>query len=360
MLPVGLRSRRPTVLAFIDLVQDVDVMAPVLVALKADGRFGIRICVSRWLERESPRTGALLDELGFRFSYVRRRDVIEGRTPSLRGLDAVISASESTHEAHLAAYALARRAKTAGLRTYALQHGFENAGLFGVEAEAVRFASQTIFCWFPAGAAPADLPDETRAKLVHVGRPSPSPRPPAAEARTYDVGVFENLHWDRYSDADRHAFRSGLLAMARALPHIRILLRPHPAGGWSDHALGHELAQMRNISRLGAAEARHRPDSGAQVLEGLGRVITTPSTVALDAAQAGKPVCLAVFGGAPYAPLPVLDSPQAWTAFASGEQYDRMTLDQFLARVLVPGDGAGRILERLSRDLEERKSQSHE
>jgi len=107
---IGLRRAKPGVLAFVDLVQDIDVMLPILDALKAHGGFRLKICVSRWLAKESPRVGALLDAHRLPFAYVPRRRIVEGAAPSLRGLSAVLSAAESSHPAHTAAHALARRA----------------------------------------------------------------------------------------------------------------------------------------------------------------------------------------------------------------------------------------------------------
>ena len=351
-MPKLFPRRRPRVLALVDLVQDIDALLPVLRAIAASPELSLRIVVSRWLAKESPRTEALLRRHGLAFAYVRRREIIEGRAPSLRGIAAVLAASESSHPAHAAGHALALRARALGLGTYALQHGFEQIGLFGPEAAAARFASTTVFCWFAPDAAPEDLPEETRAVLAPVGRPSPPGGWEADGAPAYELGVFENLHWDRYSDVDRSSFRDGLMAVARALPKARILLRPHPAGGWADQ-LGHELAPFQNIVRASAPEARGRLGGGADILKGLSRVITTPSTVALDSALAGIPVALAAFGGASYRPLPVLDGPEAWVAFASGQAYDPGVLDQFRLRVLVAGDGAPRIVERLGRDLVE-------
>ena len=342
--------RRPQVLVLVDLVQDIDALLGVLLAIQAAPGLALKIVVSRWLERESPRTGALLRAHRLPFAYVRRRDVIEARAPSLSGVSAVLAAAESTHPAHAAGHALALRARELSVRSYVLQHGFEQIGLFGPEAALAHFASDTVFCWYPPTTAPADLPPETRAKLAAVGRPAPAGGWERDTASLYDLGVFENLHWDRYADADRARFREGLLAVARALPQSRILLRPHPAGGWSD-ALGHELAQFENIVRPGAQEGRERLDGGVQVLRGISRVITTPSTAALDSALAGIPVALAASGGASYHPLPVLDGPDAWVAFASGAAYDPSVLDQFRSRVLVAGDGSLRIVERLGRDL---------
>ena len=74
-----LPRRRPQVLAFVDLVQDVDVLLPVVLALRHDAELSPKVLVSRWLERESPRTAARLQAEGVPFSYARRRDVVEGR-----------------------------------------------------------------------------------------------------------------------------------------------------------------------------------------------------------------------------------------------------------------------------------------
>jgi len=140
------------------------------------------------------------------------------------------------------------------------------------------------------------------------------------------------------------------MAVARALPAARILLRTHPAGAWAD-GLGHELARFGNITTAPAAQTRRDLIGALGILRGIKRVITTPSTIALDAALTGLPVALAADGGGLYAPLPVLTSPADWVRFASSADVDGETLDLFRSRVLVPGDGAARIAERLRRDL---------
>ncbi len=80
-------------------------------------------------------------------------------------------------------------------------------------------------------------------------------------------------------------------------------------------------------------------------------VITTPSTVALDAARYGLPV--AVFAGgldlSNYQPLPLLQTLADWQAFvkASLDTAQRASLknaaSSFVERVLIEGDGAQRI-----------------
>ncbi len=348
---------RPRLLALIDLVQDIDVMLPLLVALDRAGSCRLEIRVSRWLARESPRTAALLDLHGLKFRHVRRKDVISGRAPSLAGVAGVIAASESSHPAHAAGHALARRADAVGVKTYALQHGLENVGLFGLEAGAACFASRTVFCWFPPESTPADLARGTAEKLAHVGRCTPLGGWRRSAPKTFDVGVFENLHWDRYTDAERQGFLDGLRAVADADPATRILVRPHPAGGWADR-LGHELARFPNITTARSDHARADPAGVADLVQGLHRVITTPSTIALDAALAGLPVALAVDGGSLYEPLPVLRTAHDWMAFATSGTETPLGLDQFRSRVLVDADAAPRMLERLRGDLAEHLSRN--
>ncbi len=162
--------------------------------------------------------------------------------------------------------------------------------------------------------------------------------------------MFENLHWQRYGEDDRAAFLAGLQALAEARPALRVLVRPHPAGGWGDRLLA-GLERFGQVSVQRAEQARASLDGPAELMGMVGKVITTPSTIALDAALAGRPVALAAYGGEPYRPLPVVRTPQDWIAFADDSRMDRSALDLFRSRVLVAGDAAPRIAGRIVRDL---------
>ncbi|HEX8232971.1 MAG TPA: hypothetical protein VF559_06480 [Caulobacteraceae bacterium] len=343
------RRGRARVLVFIDLVQDIDTLLPVLAAMRDDADLEPRVVVSRWLARESPRTEALLTRHRLGFSWVRRAEVIAGRAPGLRGQAAVLSAAESSHPAHAAAHALAARAEAGGLAAFTLQHGLENVGLNGPEANH-RFASSRVFCWFPSGAIPPETPADTRPKLSHVGRPmmdAPAPAPP-----TYEVGVFENLHADRYTAGDRQTFRAGVEALARE--GVRTLVRPHPAGGWSNGLAG--FARLHSSLTVQSAAALRGQVSGVSTaVMQCRRVITTPSTVALDALQLNRPVSLAVRGGPAYAGLPVLEGPEEWLAFAASSMDSAPDMRPFLAARVMEGDATPRILAQIKADLRARK-----
>jgi hypothetical protein len=330
---------RKRVLALIDLPQDVEVMWPLLTGGLADARRGwdLKIRVSRWLATDHPEAVARLKQTKLPFRLVRRRDVIEGRAPGLKGVDAVLTASESSHPAHAAGHALALRAGAEGVRSYTLQHGLENVGL-GV-GEPGELASEVFFCWLPA-AMTATAAEAIRAKLAHVGRPRRGPDTPIPVRHA--VGVFENLHAERYTDADRNAFAQGFAALASA--GAPVLLRPHPAGRWSR---GLDLSRWPNVTLDTAGPGQAAVMSAA-------RIITTPSTVVLDAAQAGRPVALAGDGGETYRPFPVLRSPEDWPAFAAAADDQAAQREAFLGRVLVPGDATARILRRIEDDLMQR------
>jgi hypothetical protein len=78
-------------------------------------------------------------------------------------------------------------------------------------------------------------------------------------------------------------------------------------------------------------------------------VITTPSTIALDAARYGVPVALVAYGisAQNYVPLPRLERTEDWLEFldqARCGRYDRAKLDAFFADAALPGDAVARIL----------------
>ena len=329
-------ATRRRVLAFIDLPQDVEVMMPLFMLGLPDYRDGwdLKIRVSRWLKAAHPQAIAQLKAPGLKFRFVRRREVIDGGEPDLRGVQAVLTASESSHPAHAAGHALALRARAAGVRTYTLQHGLENVGLgMGPPGE---IASDVFFCWFPPGMT-ASLPGTFRRKLVHVGRPRYELWAPVEQR--YAVGVFENLHAAHYGEADRQAFVRGVEALAAT--GAPILLRPHPAGCWS---AGLDLGAWPNVTLA-------TDGSGQAAVASVARVITTPSTVVLDAAQADRPVALAGDGGALYRPFPVLGAPAEWAAFARSAEDQAGERTAFLDRVLMPGHAVNRILTIIQDDL---------
>jgi len=339
--------RRPCILVFIDLVQDLDVLLPVLLSLRQHGGWRISVWVSRWLDRASPRVSQALVAEGFAIRSVRRRAVISGKGPSLKGVDVLLTASESTAPAHAGGYALVKSARAAGIFTATFQHGLENVGLTpDSTGHWDGLASDSIFCWFDRAQAHPELPESTRRRLVTIGRPVLSERLGPPE---FDLGVFENLHWDRYSDQDRARFRDCLFGLIEARPECSLYVRAHPAGGWLDEA-AEALSGRPNLTFVSSALAREQTEGGRQAATKMRRIITTPSTIALDSVMAGRPVALAGHPAPAYAPLPVLNGPEDWLDFADGRA-DGQADHEFLNRWIAPVDWAGSVNAHLSRVL---------
>jgi hypothetical protein len=331
--------RQPRLLVYIDLVQDIDVLLPVLLRARTQPGLSLRIKVARWLETAAPRVSALLRQHGLAFTTIPRRRVTAGEGPSLWGIDGLLTASESDQEAHRAGHALTLRARRQGLPTFTLQHGIDS--LAPPEAPQIAFASETILSWFTAGQAPDSVNASKRARLVPVGRPVLAG---ATVEPRYDIGLFENLHAARYTEDQRAEFFDRALALIRSRPDLLFHVRPHPAGpgqGWIDRGVG----DMPNVTLVTPAEAVRNTLSGTAAVATARRIITTPSTVALDAAGSGRPVALAFDGGPLYSGLPVLRSAANWLDFTA--EPDTTPSEDFLARFRVDPDPAGLVVDRL-------------
>lgn len=339
-------SRAPrTVLALVDLVQDLDVLLPILVGIRDTPSLRLKIRVSGWLARRAPRIPSLLTAHGLAFRYVPRPALLKGWGPPLDSVDVLLTAADSTAGPHRWTHAAVSRANSVGIATCTVQHGLDNiAVLVGEPPNARRFASRVMFCWPPAEALSEHLDPETRARLVSVGRSAPALD---ERAPVFDVGVFENLHTVERTEAERRQFLDGLLGLGHARPDLRLYVRSHPAGGWLDGSAP-ALALLPNVTFAPSKAARRSPEHPAEGVRRARRIITTPSTIALDAAQAGRPVALTLDGGALYAGLPRLDTPQDWIAFAAADTPPSPAQGEFLRRHLIPGDPIPRILERLT------------
>jgi hypothetical protein len=352
---------------FFQLGMDIDLILPLIESAKERKDLVPIACVSDQVSNQSPGLLPKLCSLKIHFEVIRHDEILSGRRPSLRGMDGLVSASESTANPHRAAHTLTVKANAAGLRTYTVQHGFENIGITYFDQihnlENIRFASQTIFTWCPIERLHESIPEETKRKCLPVGccknlltnfdglaRPGD---------REFLVGVFENLHWHRYDENYRGQFLRDLIDIAQKFPDTTFVVKPHPAGKWLTHRYQGLLPQETNILVASPDDPKWNPYSG-QVLVGLAdAVITTPSTVALDAVRCGCPVGVVGYGMdlKSYCPLPILRSKEDWSAFieqlhsASGKKEFQERGWSFLADVMLPGDACTRMLNYISADI---------
>jgi hypothetical protein len=355
------------VLAFMDLLQDLDVLMPVIQGLRLDPRFDLQVCVTEWLVSESPRVLRQLTSNGVTPILVSRQEVLKGVTPHL-SFDTVLTAVESNALAHRVSFSLAKRAEALGKKCFTFQHGLENIGLTYFEAqpegpERVQFASSRIFIWGKVEDLPAQVAPDIRERCIAVGRSnSVRSSPPDLSIRAQYrrvFGVFENLHWRRYSSAYVDLFLRDLFAAVDAHRDILFLAKPHHAGRWmSEHLVGLK-ATPPNLLLANPVDPLWEPFTASAILQIVDGAITTPSTVALDAALAGKPVAVASYGLdlSVYSPLPLLNDFKDWDDFivSSGTRENEMVSRSlaFRDRNLLPGDPLPRILQSIHSSIQQ-------
>ena len=280
----------------------------------------------------------------------------------LRNKDALLTTVESTLAAHKVPYLLTRIANAAGARTYTLQHGFENVGLTyrdGIYGPHVRFAAQTVLTWGPLENIPPAVSEETRRKCVAVGCPkihlvTPSEPTINSSDRRPIIALFEGLHANRFDERYIRQLFKDLQDMVQLFPDFRFILKPHPGALVRSPLHVESLASLRDVEVLDPVHPESANWSTPRLLTEALAVITTPSTIALDASLAKTPVAVIRCGQTTpyynnYQPLPFLDEKEDWQEFLNNILRDPNFMEPirkaFLDRVMIPGDAASRILD---------------
>ncbi len=342
----------------LNLIQDLDLALPILKALAKTGVTSQAWC-SADLIRKSPRVLSTLTqcEIPYRVLPV---ELAAGSFQFLPSHKALLTVAETNLGPHRFTRKLTESALAHKLKVATLQHGFENVGVTYDDAEhsidRVTIKAERIYIWGGLETLHPRLDDSVRARCISVGCPKPATADPADLGDLLPfgqpvIGIFENLHWHRYDDAYRQVFLDAVRQLAEEFPQVTFLVKPHHAGLWLTHRYeGHRPA----APNLVIADPQTPPwenHTASALLGNMAAVITTPSTVALDAARYGLPV--AVFCGgldlSNYQPLPLLQALTDWQTFVKAALDDeqrgglKSAASSFVGRVLVEGDGAQRI-----------------
>lgn len=360
-----LPSRPVSMVVSLHLVQDLDLALPILQAAHRAGLACEAWC-STQLIGKSPRVLATLQREDIPLRILPDGEAELGRIAFPVGARILLTVAETNLGPHRMPRLLSEGAIRAGMFVATLQHGFENVGLTYDDAlhgiARIDFAAHRIYTWGPAATLHARIAASVRERCHPVGCPKSATVPAAPldglvpDGRPV-IGVFENLHWHRYSDGYRRSFIEGVQVLAGSFPQLFFLVKPHHAGAWLSARHAGRPPAADNLLIADPAAAEWESHTAAALLPSLAAVITTPSTVALDAARLGLPAAV-VAGDLSldnYRPLTLLDGPDTWIGFVEGaldplkrpELVDRST--RFLDRVLVPGDAARRIVEDLQK-----------
>ena len=353
----------PYLILVANLVQDVEFICPIVAAAKESG-VAAAIWVSTSMIRRWPYTLAALSQSGAPLRVVEetRDGAVVPRFPGSVG--AVLTITDTNLGPHRFSHSITQAANNAGIITGTLQHGFENVGLTYSDdlhvIERIEFEARNIFVWGDLSLLHPHVSEKTRRKCIPVGCPKMvdtvgEALPSVVPAGKPVVGIYENLHWHRYDDAYRNFFLDGALRLAVDYPDVTFIIKPHNAGLWLTTRFDGGLVPPANLLIADPSEPEWEGRTTAGMLPHLSGVITSPSTVALDAARTGLPVAVVAHGLAlnNYAPLYRIEDAAQWADFTASlfDGARRQALvdasNAFVARVLLSGDAATRIVEHL-------------
>jgi glycosyltransferase involved in cell wall biosynthesis len=319
-------SSRASAAFLFDLIQDVNVLRPIVRTLAQDMDLDLLLLFSwqfegrdkQWLWR------AELDELAAQCGA--RMVVFDSPFSAVQSLQGGRGVIFSASESNLAAHATNHQvflSVPAGYTRITVQHGYECVGFNHnreqtlAHGSAVRFAADILCGWGPKETLRHLCPSE-RDKYVELGPPVLLNRlfdRPKRGARQGSGLVCENLHSVRMRTTGNFqaTYLSTLLAFAdsQARQGRRVALRPHPGGQF---VIKNRIKLPQNL--ILANKPMFKTD-----LAGFDYGISAPSSVLIDMVQAGIPTAVwcdsdAVLDVTAYAGLARVNTVDDWNAFA--------------------------------------------
>ncbi|MBX4994137.1 glycosyltransferase involved in cell wall biosynthesis [Rhizobium binae] len=370
----------PRIVVFIHLLQDVHVLLPLVKVLAAgDGktsdRYDIEVMLLKSVYLQQPDIVREIVDTGARLRLLKE-ETDEGnlRTLDVNSASVLIVGAETSLRPHRLVHAAVLQANDLGIPTISMQHGLEAPGLSYFDDRHtgdVKIASSQIFTYGDPVRLPREASADLSPRCIPVGRFAPSRSQhfatfqsnlEALNSRQLPViAIFENLHWHRYEpDGYRGHFSAHIERLTDTFKEVFFVIKPHPAGVWLQKnprmtARGNTLLLRRDDPKFAGVTA-------ADLLAVSRAAITTPSTIAMDAVQLGRPVL--IFANTLdlplFEPLEIGRCYEDIEAFASRALDGRANMDvvsSFKSKVLAPGRVEANIIREIDRLLKtERRS----
>lgn len=343
---------RPSAIFLINLVQDVNVLRPLIIMAQRDFAFDVRLLVSsKFAQRDI--YGIWQAELDALVEQLPGATAQTFETPwqavqHLDGHGLIFAGSESNLSGHRETHEVLRAAPPAFLKV-TLQHGFECVGFRHSAAHdeahghRVSFAADVLCAWQDIGLL-TSMPASQKPKVLVTGPTAvlQAYTDPVERSASSPGIVCENLHSVRLNTqtGTKMEFVDAFAEFCRLLGKGReVALRPHPGG---QYFLKNKITLPAN-ARIANAPI-YRLD-----LRQFAYGISAPSSVLLDMLIAGIPTAVwhddagAVDVGN-YAGLTRVSSPAEWLEFADAAAADSQPFierqSEFLAKQLMPLDPA--------------------
>jgi len=345
---------------------DLDLLVPLITA--AERKLGIhcQLVLAQAVLAESKEARQLIWSFKGEYSILSLANASALSARLGQTVGAVISGVETNLNPHRLLHDFVGKLNDHNVNTYTMQHGLDNVGLtYSDKVQPigkVKFASNVIFTWLPLADLHSSVRADVREKCIHVGCTKLAPEERELTSETQKIAVFENIHWHRYSDQYRVDFLADLNSVAKRFPAVEFIVKPHPSGLWLTGRYTGELPDAANITILNPEFVTNEwAQSCSSLLQHVDAVITTPSTVALDAASAGLPVAVVSknLDVVAYQPLNLLPDAMDWSKFIEGIGNSEIRLKMlnsssvFSERYRAVGDAVDNILTRVCFDLDQ-------
>lgn len=310
--------KRQNVCFLIHLPQDLDLLTALIEQTQINGHIA-QVLVYKKLAPKSPRITHYLNNAKLVWHPIDPyKDFLKAFLTILRS-NVIVSAVETSEKPHRFGYFFTQIANYLGKKTISLQHGLENIGLtYSDETypiEKINFASKKILIWSQLSELHPNIPTSTRKKCIPFGWTKKRIKNiELKKPAEFVVGVFENLHWNRYDDSYRKQFINDLITTAENMPQFTFMVKPHHEGRWLTERNKTPFKWPANLFILDPKNPIWEPYTGPAIIEISDIVITTPSTIALDAAYLNKPTLVAGYTCSveKYAPLSILKKQSDW------------------------------------------------
>ncbi|MBT4878611.1 MAG: hypothetical protein HON42_02200, partial [Alphaproteobacteria bacterium] len=284
-------------LALINIPQDADIILSLYNYMEADTSIDLKLaCVVDTLIGSSRIIEFIKNNNIRPVMLARDENIAEFREISWNQIDALITSSETNAAyVHKIAHNITSYARKHNILTFTMQHGLENIGLNYLDNRFnsnVKFASDYIFIW---GKKENIFPEfgDTMKKVISVGKLK---HHEISKKQLPDLGfknfnntitIFENLHWERYDDNYKKLFLNNIKLIISKYKNVLFLIKPHHTGKFIIN-YEKDFGKFRNCIMLNPDNAKYEPFTAPSLMNISCAVITTPSTVSIDALLAKK------------------------------------------------------------------------
>lgn len=333
----------------VDLLQDVEIALPIAENI-IKRKIRLDIITSERCLRSSPRLHQWLKSKKIIPTFISSVDMKHLDSRWFHNISHLLTISETSGGPHKIAHALTHIANGANIKTATLQHGFENIALTYRDEEYgddISIAAQNIYIWGEPDGLPSWVSQSIRQRAIGTGRINSTGsakrehKHPRLMGTAAKIGVFENLHWSRYPETYRAHFLTHLGATAAKAPDVTFFVKPHPAGRWLTKHPEMLTTLPDNVIIMHPNEKDWAMVGAHDIISAVDGVITTPSSIAIDAAQCAKRVAIVkddLNDLENYDPLDFLETTEDWHTFVNqvtqGQKTQDMSkTDAFLKRV---------------------------